>query len=130
MQTKNAVVSRLRFFDDIRFLEYLLQLRNYYNIISYKIRLNWRIVRSKNLKGEIYVKSKNTGLSGANVEGVAELAYFMQYGDELTSGAIMVDIEVDHFSGYEYCLAIMLLAANDIVIDRTKEKAVPAMVPG
>lgn len=56
-----------------------------------------------------------------NIEGVAELAYFMQYGDELTSGAIMVDIEVDHFSGYEYCLAIMLLAASDIVIDRTRK---------
>ena len=57
-----------------------------------------------------------------NVEGVAELAYFMQYGEELTSGAIMVDIEVDHFSGYEYCLAIMLLAANDIVIDHTRKR--------
>ncbi len=57
-----------------------------------------------------------------NIEGVEQLVYFIQYNEELTAKELMVDIETDHFKDYEYCLAIMLLAADDPVINRTRKR--------
>ena len=57
-----------------------------------------------------------------NIEGVEQLVYFIQYNEELTADELMIDIEIDRFKGYEHCLAIMLLAADDPVINRTRKK--------
>ena len=57
-----------------------------------------------------------------NIEGVEQLVYFIQYNEELTADELMIDIEIDRFKGYEHCLAIMLLAADDPVINRTRKR--------
>ena len=57
-----------------------------------------------------------------NIEGVEQLVYFIQYNEELTADELMIDIEIDRFKGYECCLAIMLLAADDPVINRTRKR--------
>ncbi|MEG0257665.1 MAG: hypothetical protein RR632_05155 [Christensenella sp.] len=58
----------------------------------------------------------------ANIEGVEHLVYFTRYKEELTAEELMVNIEVDHFGGYEYCLAILLLAADEPVIARVRKR--------
>lgn len=57
-----------------------------------------------------------------NIEGVEQLAYFIQCNEELTANELMTDIEIDRFKGYECCLAIMLLVADDPVINRTRKR--------
>ena len=57
-----------------------------------------------------------------NIEGVEQLVYFIQYNEELTADELMIDIEIVRFKGHESCLAIMLLAADDPVINRTRKR--------
>lgn len=57
-----------------------------------------------------------------NFEGVNNMIYFMKYPDELTCDELMLEIEIDHFSGYEWLLPIMLLSSEDPVIERTGKR--------
>lgn len=57
-----------------------------------------------------------------NIEGIQKITYYMQDGEELSSHELMTDIEVDHFQGYEYILAIMLLSTDNPAIKRTRNK--------
>lgn len=57
-----------------------------------------------------------------NIEGVQKIAYFMQEGEGLSVQELMTEIEVDHFQGYEFILAIMLLATDDSAIERTRNR--------
>lgn len=57
-----------------------------------------------------------------NVEGLEKIAYFIQCNEELTCGELMVDIEVDHFKGYECFIPMLLLSSDDPVISRTNKR--------
>lgn len=57
-----------------------------------------------------------------NIEVVNHITYFMKYPDELTYNALMLEIEVDCFDGYEWLLPIMLLSSEDPVIKRASKR--------
>ncbi|TCW24806.1 hypothetical protein EV208_12118 [Christensenella hongkongensis] len=57
-----------------------------------------------------------------NIEGAQKIAYYMNDGEGLSVQELMLDIKVDHFQGYEFLLAIMLLVTDDSAIERTRNR--------
>lgn len=57
-----------------------------------------------------------------NIEGAQKIAYYMNDGEGLSAQELMLDIKVDHFQGYEFLLAIMLLVTDDSAIERTRNR--------
>ena len=57
-----------------------------------------------------------------NIEGAQKIAYYMNEGEGLSVQELMLDIKVDHFQGYEFLLAIMLLVTDDSAIERTRNR--------
>ena len=50
-----------------------------------------------------------------------KMEYLLKWGGEVSYQELMMDIGIDAFRGYEYFLTILLLAANDPAIERTKD---------
>ncbi|WP_066645349.1 hypothetical protein [Christensenella timonensis] len=54
-----------------------------------------------------------------NVDGLEIIQNLMRYDDPLVYGDLMLEIDIDHFEGYEALLPVMLLSTGDAVIERT-----------
>ena len=57
-----------------------------------------------------------------NSEGLDKIQYFMKYADELSYSNLMLEINIDHFHGYECLLPVMLLSSEDPIIERTGKR--------
>ncbi len=57
-----------------------------------------------------------------NINVLQKTEYLLKWGGELSYQELMMDIGIDAFRGYEYFLTILLLAANDPAIERTKDR--------
>lgn len=57
-----------------------------------------------------------------NSEGLDKIQYFMKFADELSYSNLMLEINIDHFHGYECLLPVMLLSSDDPIIERTGKR--------
>ncbi len=53
-----------------------------------------------------------------HMEGVDRLQNLIKYSGRLTYSDLMLQINLDHFEGYEFLLPVMLMSGQDYVIDR------------
>jgi len=57
-----------------------------------------------------------------NVEGLEKIQDLMRFTDPLIYSDLMLEINIDHFNGYEALLPVMLLSTADPIIERTGKR--------
>ncbi|WP_066687912.1 hypothetical protein [Christensenella intestinihominis] len=57
-----------------------------------------------------------------NVEGLERIQNLMRFEDHLIYSDLMLEINLDHFNGYEALLPVMLISTDDPVIERTGKR--------
>lgn len=57
-----------------------------------------------------------------NVEGLEKIQNLMRYEYPLIYSDLMMEIEIDHFRGYEALLPVLMLSTDDPAIDRTTKR--------
>ncbi len=57
-----------------------------------------------------------------DIEGLEKIQNYMMSDDIITYDELIREIKVDHFSGYEYILPVLLLSTVDPIIDRAVKR--------
>lgn len=59
---------------------------------------------------------------GENMEGLEKIQNFMRHDEPLVYDDLILEIDIDHFEGYEALLCVLLLSTDDPVIERAGKR--------